>query len=202
VWDESDPGADPAALYRRTWPGLIGVLTSIGGSRAEAEAVAEDAYVKLLGRWDVIRRYDDPELWVRGLAVRTMVSRSRRRETLAKLARRLHRRRDDDVAPADVPGEDMPGDGVWGGDGPGDAGPGGEVPGGDMVREGVVRDGVAGALGLMGAGQRAVVVLHEVVELSVEEIAEDLQVGVGAVRARLARARQSLAAVREAAQDA
>lgn len=162
VWDEGDPKADLAALYRRTWPGLIGVLRSIGGSRAEAEAVAEDAYVQLLGRWDAIRRHDDPEIWVRGLAVRTLVSRLHRRETLAKLARRLHRTRDDDAVPADA----------------------------------------AAALGLMSVGQRAVVVLHEVVELSVEEIAEELQVGVGAVRARLGRARQSLAMVREAAQDA
>ncbi|MFG1908191.1 sigma factor-like helix-turn-helix DNA-binding protein [Kribbella sp. NPDC048928] len=177
VWDESDPGADPAALYRRTWPGLIGVLTSIGGSRAEAEAVAEDAYVKLLGRWDAIRRYDDPELWVRGLAVRTMVSRLQRHETLARLARRLHRTRNDDVAPAGVAGEDMPGAGVPGG-------------------------GVEEVLGLMSAGQRAVVVLHDVLELSIEEIAEELQVGVGAARSRLARARQSLAVVREVAENA
>ncbi|HET6738370.1 MAG TPA: sigma factor-like helix-turn-helix DNA-binding protein [Kribbella sp.] len=162
MWDESDPGADPAALYRRTWPGLIGVLTSIGGSRVEAEAVAEDAYVKLLGRWDAIRRYDDPELWVRGLAVRTMVSRLRRREALARLAGRLHGTRVDDV----------------------------------------VGEGVADALGLMSPGQRAVVVLHDVLELPIEQIAEELQCGVGAVRSRLARARQSLAAVREAAQDA
>ncbi len=57
---DGDPAADVAALYRRTWPRLIGVLVSIGGSRADAEEVAQDAYVKLLSRWDTIRRYDDP----------------------------------------------------------------------------------------------------------------------------------------------
>ena len=50
--DDSDPVADMAALYRQTWPRLIGVLVSIGGSRADAEEVAQDAYVKLLARWD------------------------------------------------------------------------------------------------------------------------------------------------------
>ena len=79
-----------AALYRQTWPRLIGVLVSIGGSRADAEEVAQDAYVKLLGRWDSIRRYDDPEAWVRGVAVRAMISRLRRQQVahraLAKLS--------------------------------------------------------------------------------------------------------------------
>ena len=86
---DGDPAADVAALYRRTWPRLIGVLVSIGGSRADAEEVAQDAYVKLLSRWDTICRYDDPAAWVRAVAVRTLVSRLRRQQvatrTLAKL---------------------------------------------------------------------------------------------------------------------
>jgi hypothetical protein len=106
-----------AALYRQTWPRLIGVLVSIGGSPDDAEAVAQDAYVKLLGRWDAIRRYDDPEAWVRALAVRTMISRLGRRTVT-----------------------------------------------------------------------RAVVVLHDVLELPVEQIAEELQLATRTVESRLARA--------------
>jgi len=48
---DGDPATEVAALYRRTWPRLIGLLVSIGGSRADAEEIAQDAYVKLLGRW-------------------------------------------------------------------------------------------------------------------------------------------------------
>lgn len=86
---DADPAADVAALYRRTWPRLIGLLVSIGGSRADAEEVAQDAYVKLLGRWDSIRRYDDPEAWVRAVAVRTLVSRLRRQQVATRALAKL-----------------------------------------------------------------------------------------------------------------
>ncbi len=86
---DGDPAADVAALYGRTWPRLIGVLVSIGGSRADAEEVAQDAYVKLLSRWDSIRRYDDPEAWVRAVAVRTLVSRLRRQQVATRALAKL-----------------------------------------------------------------------------------------------------------------
>jgi RNA polymerase sigma factor (sigma-70 family) len=153
VRDVSDPAADLEAFYWRTWPRLIGVLVSIGGSPAEAEAVSQDAYVKLLGRWDAIRRYDDPEAWVRGLAVRTVITRLRRRQVVAQALVRLV-------------GREQP-----------DRGPAGDV---------------AAALARITPEQRAVVVLYDVVELPVEQIAVELQLADGAVRSRLARARRAL----------
>jgi len=153
-----DRRADIAALYRQTWPPLIGVLVSIGGSRLDAELVAQDAYARLLGRWDAIRRYEDPEAWVRGVAVRTMVGRLRRREVVPRLAARLIGRPDPMREPA-----------------------------GD----------VAAALAGITPEQRAVVVLHDVMELPVEQIAVDLELTVGAVNARLARARRALGRVLE-----
>jgi RNA polymerase sigma-70 factor (ECF subfamily) len=89
VPDDPELVSDVAALYRRTWPRLIGVLVSIGGSRADAEEVAQDAYVKLLARWDSIRRYDDPEAWVRAVAVRTLISRLRRQQVAHRALSRL-----------------------------------------------------------------------------------------------------------------
>lgn len=142
-----------AALYWRTWPRLVGVLVSIGGSQAGAEAVAQDSYVKLLGRWDAIRRYEDPEAWVRGLAVRTMVSRLRRRQVVAEAFGRLVGREDPERGPA---------------------------------------EDVAAALARITPEQRAVVVLHDVMELPVEQLAVDLQLAAGAVRSRLTRARRAL----------
>ena len=153
-----DRRADIAALYRQTWPPLIGVLVSIGGSRLDAELVAQDAYARLLGRWDAIRRYEDPEAWVRGAAVRTMVGRLRRREVVPRLAARLIGRPD--------PMRESAGD-------------------------------VAAALAGITPEQRAVVVLHDVMELPVEQIAVDLELPVGAVNARLARARRALGRVLE-----
>jgi RNA polymerase sigma-70 factor (ECF subfamily) len=57
---------------------LVGLLTSIGGDRAEAEEVAQDAYVKLVQRWSEVSRYASPEAWLRTVAVRLLISRKRR----------------------------------------------------------------------------------------------------------------------------
>ncbi|HET6987190.1 MAG TPA: sigma factor-like helix-turn-helix DNA-binding protein [Kribbella sp.] len=162
--DDSDPVADTAALYRQTWPRLIGVLVAIGGSRADAEEVAQDAYVKLVGGWNAIRRYDDPEAWVRAVAERTMVSRLRRRQLVTRTLARLTGR------PA-----------------------GG--PDGDALD-------VAAALARMTPEQRAVVVLHEVMELPVEQIAAELQLSPGAIKSRLAWARRALAPLLEVTENA
>lgn len=67
-----------AALYARSCPRLIGLLTAIGGSRGDAEEVAQEAYVRLLSRWERVRGYDDPESWVRTVAIRILISRQRR----------------------------------------------------------------------------------------------------------------------------
>lgn len=154
---DADPQAEVAALYVRTWPRLIGVLVSIGGSRADAEEVAQDAYVKLLSRWDSIRRYDDPEAWVRAVAVRTLVSRLRRQQVAAKASAKLLGRT------RDV-----------------------REPDGDALD-------VAAALARIPPAQRAVVVLHHVMDLPIEQIADELELPPGTVKSRLARARQALA---------
>ena len=56
---------------------------------------------------------------------------------------------------------------------------------------------VADGLDQLGRDQRAVLVLHHVVGLPVEEVAELLGVPVGTVKSRLARGRTSLAALLE-----
>ena len=69
---------DLAAFYERTCPRLVGLLASIGGDRDAAEEVAHDAYLALVPRWTQIRVYDDPEAWIRQVAVRSLISRQRR----------------------------------------------------------------------------------------------------------------------------
>jgi RNA polymerase sigma-70 factor (ECF subfamily) len=74
---------DLSAFYEATRPRLVRVLRAAGASQADAEEIAQDAYVRLLPRWDHIQRYDDPEGWVRSVALRLLISRARR----AKVAR-------------------------------------------------------------------------------------------------------------------
>ncbi|NEA33052.1 sigma-70 family RNA polymerase sigma factor [Streptomyces sp. SID13031] len=155
---DGDPAAEVAALYRRTWPRLIGLLVSVGGSRADAEEIAQDAYVKLLDRWDKIRRYDDPEAWVRAVAVRALVSRLRRQQVATRALAKL-------------------------------TGRASEVPGPD---EEDALD-VAAALAQLSPAHRAVAVLYYVMDLPIEQIADELQLPRGTVKSRLARARQALA---------
>lgn len=150
-----------AALYARCCPRLIGLLVSIGGSRSEAEEVAQDAYVKLLPRWSTVRDYDDPEAWVRTVAVRLLISRRRRAKVaalgLSRLAGRVQRHEP-------------------------------EQP--ELTAAAVL---VSAALGTLPVAQRAVVILHHVMDLPVEQVASELGVPVGTVKSRLSRARTALA---------
>ena len=73
-----------AALYARACPALVGLLTAIGGNPADAEEVAQDAFVRLLEHWGKVGDYANPEAWLRTVAVRLLVSRHRRRQVAAR----------------------------------------------------------------------------------------------------------------------
>lgn len=148
-----------AALYARACPSLVGLLTAIGGDRADAEEVAQDAFVQLLEHWGKVRDYADPEAWLRLVAVRLLVSRQRRRQVAARGLGMLGRR----AATAAPPG-----------------GPGLDVE-------------LAEALAGLPVAQRAVLVLHHLHDLPVEEVAGLLHVPTGTVKSRLSRARAALA---------
>jgi RNA polymerase sigma-70 factor (ECF subfamily) len=149
---------DLAELYARTYGPLVGLLTSIGGSAADAEEVAQDAFVKLLGRWETVRSYDDPAGWLRMVAVRTLISRHRRHRVATVGMRRLSTR-------------------------PSSAQPAFAAENLDVAR----------ALGSLSMSHRAVVILHHGLDLPVETVARELQIPVGTVKSRLARARAALA---------
>ncbi len=153
-----DVNDEVAALYAQSSSRLIGLLASIGGSRSDAEEVAQDAYVKLLTRWHEIGSYEDPEGWVRTVAIRLLISRSRRAKVAARGLARLASR-----APATtcVLSEDSA--------------------------------AVSAALMTLPAKQRVVVVLHHVMDLSLDDIAAQLEIPVGTVKSRLGRARAALA---------
>jgi RNA polymerase sigma-70 factor (ECF subfamily) len=78
-------------LYVASYDRLVRVLTLAGGSRSEAEDVVQEAFVRLLGRWPTVSKYEDPEAWVRKVAFRLLSNRARRaRNAAAALLRSSH----------------------------------------------------------------------------------------------------------------
>ena len=63
-----------AAAYGR----LVGLLFAFLHDRALAEDVVQDAFATALLRWRVLRRYHDPEAWVRRVAFRRAIDHHRR----------------------------------------------------------------------------------------------------------------------------
>jgi RNA polymerase sigma-70 factor, ECF subfamily len=75
-------------FYQATYGRLVGQLYAVTGSLPEAEEVVQEAFVRALGRWSRIRRYDLPEAWVRRVALNLAGNEFRRaRSRLAALAR-------------------------------------------------------------------------------------------------------------------
>ncbi|MEV0565890.1 sigma-70 family RNA polymerase sigma factor [Dactylosporangium sp. NPDC050588] len=70
-------------LYSASYARLVGVVALVAEGRAEAEECVQEAFVRLLGRWEHVSRLDSPEVWVRTVAIR-LVS-NRRREARSAL---------------------------------------------------------------------------------------------------------------------
>lgn len=71
------------AFYTVTYPRLVATLAMVRCSREEAEELVQEAFVRLLPRWETVRGYEDPEGWVRSVAMRLATSRWRRTRTAA-----------------------------------------------------------------------------------------------------------------------
>jgi RNA polymerase sigma-70 factor (ECF subfamily) len=165
---DTSTGADAAveALYTHGYPRLVGLLTSIGGCRSDAEEVAQDAYAKLLAQWGKVGAYDDPQAWVRAVGLRLLIGR-RRRATVAALGlRRL-----------------------------------GAHPQPEQLALSLDAVAVSTALAVLPVGQRAVIVLHHLLDLPVEEVAAELHIPVGTAKSRLSRARAALAPLLETGEE-
>lgn len=76
-------------LYTASYGRLVGLLTVVCGSAADAEEVVQEAFVRLLPRWDRVSEYDDPEAWLRTVAFRLSASRWRRARVAARGLARL-----------------------------------------------------------------------------------------------------------------
>ncbi|MET7278171.1 SigE family RNA polymerase sigma factor [Kribbella sp. NPDC005582] len=76
-------------FYAAHQPRLVGVITLLTGSRAEAEDIVQEAFVRLVPRWRKVSRYDAPEAWVRLVAVRLAANRHRDGGRFTQLFHRL-----------------------------------------------------------------------------------------------------------------
>ncbi len=65
-------------LYHSCYARLVGVVGAVSGDRAEAEEAVQDPFVRLIGQWSKVSRYDDPEAWVRKVALGFVSNRGRK----------------------------------------------------------------------------------------------------------------------------
>jgi RNA polymerase sigma-70 factor (ECF subfamily) len=76
-------------LFAATYGRLVGLLFAFLHDRAQAEDVVQDAFASALLRWRVLRRYHDPEAWVRTVALRRAIDHHRRTARQLRALRRL-----------------------------------------------------------------------------------------------------------------
>lgn len=84
-------------LYDASYRRLVGQLAAVTGDRAEAEDAVQEAFVRAVGHVRTLRGTDNPEAWLRTVAVNVARTRWRRRERLRVLTRRCEE-------PPDLPG--------------------------------------------------------------------------------------------------
>ncbi len=71
-------GQDLRDLYAASYARLVGVVGAVCGDRHDAEEAVQEAFVRLMGSWPKVSRYDDPEAWVRKVALRQVSNRRRK----------------------------------------------------------------------------------------------------------------------------
>jgi RNA polymerase sigma-70 factor (ECF subfamily) len=72
-------------LYHGVYRRLVGQLTAVTGSRAEAEDVVQEAFVRALAHRGRLQELDRPEAWLRTVATNIARTRWRRRHRFARL---------------------------------------------------------------------------------------------------------------------
>ncbi len=147
------------ALYEASYRRLVAQLAAMTGDVTEAEDLVQEAFARAVGRWHQIRRYENPEAWLRTVAMN--LARSRWRRATRGTAVMLRLRAAHQEAPAPSP---------------------------DHVT-------LVEAMRGLPAAQREALVLFHIADLSVEDIAQQLGVPTGTVKARLSRGRAALAVV-------
>ncbi len=66
-----------ADYYPLAFRRLVGTLRVMGVPRPDAGEVAQEAFVRLIPRWETVRTYDSPDGWLRTVAWRIWLNRVR-----------------------------------------------------------------------------------------------------------------------------
>jgi RNA polymerase sigma-70 factor (ECF subfamily) len=70
--------ADFDALYAARYGDVVAMVYALCGDLTDAQDLAQEAFSRAWQRWDRVVRYDDPEAWIRRVAVNLTTSRWRR----------------------------------------------------------------------------------------------------------------------------
>jgi RNA polymerase sigma factor (sigma-70 family) len=65
----SDSVASVRELYAGSYGRLVAVVSAMCGDRDIAEEAVQDAFVRLMTKWEQVSSFDDPEAWVRKVAL-------------------------------------------------------------------------------------------------------------------------------------
>ena len=155
-------------LYRRFSGKVYALLFGIVGSTEDAAELCQDVFTRAFRRLDTLRTDQALYGWLRATATHLAIDFLRR----GKLATFEPLEGNDPVHPRDIESRD-------------------ETPERAAIRQETQSAVVAAVAGLKPA-HRTVVALHHFEGMSVEEVAETLDIPVGTVKSRLARAREAL----------
>lgn len=92
---EVDPGSDVeipepfVRLFRAEYSAVVSLVYGLSGSRAAAEEIAQEAFLRAHRDWKRVEAMDSPEGWVRRVAVNLATSRWRRLRAEASALARL-----------------------------------------------------------------------------------------------------------------
>jgi RNA polymerase sigma-70 factor (ECF subfamily) len=144
--------------------GLVAAATAIVGDRHRAEEIVQDAFERCYRRWSRVSKLDRPGAWVRRVAINRAISVARRSSNEHGAVQRFG-------AMAEVSA----------------------VSGADPLAA-IDDEGVWAAVRTLPRDQKAAIALRYGADLSVEDIADTLQVTVPAVKSLLHRGRTALRA--------
>lgn len=74
-------------FYATAYREIVGGLVVVAGSRATAEDAVQEAFVRLIPRWEKVAHYDEPAAWVRRVAFNLLVD--KRRAAARAVTRRM-----------------------------------------------------------------------------------------------------------------
>ncbi len=88
-------------LYLRSYATLVGQIFVVTIDRSEAEEAVQEAFVRLWVRWQQIAQYENPEAWVRRVALNIAIKRWRRNQRGEQLVKVVGRALVNETAKSD-----------------------------------------------------------------------------------------------------